>query len=228
MQNLPMVELGGRRFPSTLAALHGVAARRGAIDFESFGRTLFAVDAELRTETYERGLELPTLRRFQELVRRLEIDDATLAEELTREHMGAIHGQTSYLGHHPRVLEGLRARLKLGVCSNFSHSPTALRVLQDAGLRHHLDAVTISETVGIRKPRPEIFRALLDELGVAPEEAVHVGDDLASDVEGAARLGMRTAWISRRVRDPERKLREHTGAPPTWIIRDLAELPDLL
>ncbi len=228
MTNLPMVELGGRRFPSTLQALHGVTARRRDIDFESFGQMLFAVDRELRDQTYKRGLELPTLRRFEELVRRLGIDDPTLAEELTLEHMRAIYEQTTFLSHHPQVLRELHAELKLGVCSNFSHTPTAERVLEEAGLLSHFDAMAISETVGIRKPRPEIFRALLDELGVAPEETVHVGDDLTSDIEGASRLGMRTAWISRRVRDPERALQEHEGPHPTWIIRDLSDLPKIL
>jgi FMN phosphatase YigB (HAD superfamily) len=39
---------------------------------------------------------------------------------------------------------------------------------------------------------------------------------------------MRTAWIRRRVHDPEQALRDHSGAEPTWIIEDLSELPDLL
>ncbi|MEE8313262.1 MAG: HAD family hydrolase [Myxococcota bacterium] len=228
MENLPLVEVGGRKFRSTLKALHQVAARHSDIDFESFGQMLLAVDSELRPETYERGLELPTIRRFGLLVQRLEIDAPDLAEQLTQTHMAGIYGQTRFLPHHPEVLEGLRGRVVLGVCSNFSHAPTAERVLTDAGLRPHFDAVTISEGVGIRKPRPEIFEALLADLDVPPEEAVHVGDDLSSDIDGAARVGMRTAWIQRRVADPERALEKHHGARPTWIIRDLAELLEIL
>ncbi len=228
MDNLPLVEVGGRKFHSTLQALHTVTTQRHPIDFESFGQMLQAVDSELRSTNHSRGLELPTIRRFAELARRLGIDDSTLAEELTEIHMRGIYEQTRFLSHHERILAELKNELKLGVCSNFSHAPTALRVLTDAGLRPHLDAVTISETVGIRKPRPEIFEALLAELDVAPEEVVHVGDDLRSDVDGASRLGMRTAWIRRRVKDPERRLEAHKGEPPTWIIEDLAELPDLI
>lgn len=228
IKNLPLVELGGHKFPSTLLALHEVAERRRTIDFENFGQTLFSVDSDLREETYSVGIELPTIRRFEGLVERLEIDDPTLAEELTQTHMQGIYEQTSFLPHHPRVLEKLRSELKLGVCSNFSHAPTAERVLKDAGLHHHFDAVAISETVGIRKPRPEIFEALLADLDVAPEEVIHVGDSLSSDIDGAARLGMRTAWIRRRIHDPEQALRNYSGARPTWIIEDLSELPDLL
>jgi FMN phosphatase YigB (HAD superfamily) len=46
--------------------------------------------------------------------------------------------------------------------------------------------------VGRRKPDPEIFQRALEALGVAPPEALFVGDTLASDIAGAAALGLRT------------------------------------
>ncbi len=60
--------------------------------------------------------------------------------------------------------------------------------------RPHCTAVTISESVGVRKPRPEIFRHALEALGVEPEETVHVGDNLDADIRGASLLGMRPIW----------------------------------
>jgi len=41
--------------------------------------------------------------------------------------------------------------------------------------------------------------AVLAELGVAPAETLHVGDSLSADIGGAAPLGIRTAWITRRI-----------------------------
>jgi putative hydrolase of the HAD superfamily len=82
--------------------------------------------------------------------------------------------------------------------------------------------------VGFRKPRPEIFRACLDALGVAPEETLHVGDRLAEDVGGARASGLSTCWITRRVSDPARALEAHTGAHPDLVISDLQELPERL
>jgi len=55
-----------------------------------------------------------------------------------------------------------------------------------------------------------------------------VGDSLRADVAGAANAGLRTAWITRRVRDVEAALSEHEGARPDHVIADLAELPDLV
>ena len=52
-----------------------------------------------------------------------------MAETLTRVHMGAVREHVTYLAHHVPVLARLRGRVRLAVCSNFSHSETARRVL---------------------------------------------------------------------------------------------------
>ena len=44
---------------------------------------------------------------------------------------------------------------------------------------------------------PSIFRAVLDLLEVAPDEAVMVGDTIADDVEGARAVGMRAILVDR-------------------------------
>jgi FMN phosphatase YigB (HAD superfamily) len=46
------------------------------------------------------------------------------------------------------------------------------------------------------KPQPEIFRAALDALEVAPEETLMVGDAWTDD-GGAAALGIRTLILPR-------------------------------
>jgi putative hydrolase of the HAD superfamily len=118
--------------------------------------------------------------------------------------------------------------VRLAVCSNFSHSQTAFAVLEAAGLRWSFDAVVISDAVGFRKPRPEIFRATLGALGTEPEETLHVGDNLAADVAGAAALGMRTAWITRRVAKADEALAKHAGAKPDHVLADLRELFEIV
>jgi putative hydrolase of the HAD superfamily len=142
--------------------------------------------------------------------------------------MGMLVGQVRPVAHHADVLAALRARgVALAVCSNFSHSQTALAVLEAAGLRWHFDAILVSDAVGWRKPRPEIFRATLGALGAAPAETLHVGDSLSADVAGAAALGMRTAWLTRRVPEPEAALAKHEGPRPDHVVADLAQIAEL-
>jgi putative hydrolase of the HAD superfamily len=228
MDRLPPIEIDGRRFPSTAGALHALVRAHASVSWEVFSRALIAVEREVRAPRAEAGRELPTLERMQEMLRRLGTPDDALAEALTAEHMRLLREQVAHHPHHVAVLERLRGCVRLGVCSNFSHSQTALAILEEAGLRWHFDAVLVSDATGFRKPRREIFDATCAVLGVAPGETLHVGDHLRLDVAGGAAAGLRTAWLTRRIPDPEAALREHAGPAPTHVIRDLAELPELV
>jgi len=228
MNDLPRIEIGGRFVPSTAGALHEVAAAYASVDFERFISVLTEVDRALRETRHARGLELPTLERFEVVVDRLEIDAPELPGILTETHMGMIRDQVSIPENHERILGSLARRVRLGLCSNFSHSAMALGLLEECGFRTHFDALVISDAIGIRKPRAEIFEAVLAELGVAPQEALHVGDSLSADIGGAAPLGIRTVWITRRIADRDAALRAHEGPSPDYVIEELSEIEGLL
>jgi len=92
------------------------------------------------------------------------------------------------------VLDLLCARsVKIGLVSNTSRDLGALV----EHFRLPVDAWVWSGRHGKVKPSPTIFMAVLEELGVAPEDAVMVGDSLEDDVEGARALGMRAYLVDR-------------------------------
>jgi putative hydrolase of the HAD superfamily len=227
LEALPPLRVEGELVSPTAPALHAAFGAE-AIPFEAFVRALRGVDKEVRQRQHREGREVSTRERFAALARALGVADEALVERLRREHMGRLRGQVREVAHHRGLLRALRGRLSLAVCSNFTDTETALAVLGEAGLRDSLEVVTISEAVGWRKPRREIFESLLGELGLAPGEVLHVGDNLEADVGGAAALGMRTAWLTRRVGDPAAALERYKGPPPDLTIADLAELPALL
>jgi len=72
------------------------------------------------------------------------------------------------------------------------------RLLDGLGLLEHLRVLAFSDEVGATKPDPRPFRAALDPLGVAPQDALHVGDLRRTDVAGARALGLRTVRIRAR------------------------------
>jgi putative hydrolase of the HAD superfamily len=227
MDGLPLVTIDGRTFPSTVGVLHAEIARHAPITLEELAAAQRAVDEEVRAPRYEVGRELPTLERMSLVLAALGVEHPELAERLTALHMGLLVDQVRPVAHHADVLAALRGRVQLAVCSNFTHSQTALAVLEATGLRWHFDAVLVSDTVGFRKPRPEIFRATLGALGAAPDETLHVGDNLSADIAGAAALGMRTAWITRRVAKAEDQLAKHSGPRPDHVVADLAEIAQI-
>jgi HAD superfamily hydrolase (TIGR01549 family) len=63
-------------------------------------------------------------------------------------------------------------------------------------LAAHVDALVVSEEAGVWKPDPAIFHIALQRLGVAPGEAVMVGDSWGADIVGAARAGIRAIWFN--------------------------------
>lgn len=227
-ERMAPIEFRGAKLAGTARALYETFARKvTGVSFDAFAETLQAVDAEFGKSRYAEGLELPTGERFAAVVERVGGDDG-LVEELVQVHMGALREHVGLLDHHPAVLTDLRAMASLALCSNFSHSETALRVLDEAGLRGHLDVIAVSDVQGFRKPRPEIFHEALDGLGVRPEETLHVGDNLFADVGGAGPLGIRTVWLTRRVPDTQKILDRYEGPAPDFVLADLAELPPLV
>jgi putative hydrolase of the HAD superfamily len=119
----------------------------------------------------------------------------------------------------PRVLEELRARgVLLAVVSNFDGRLVPL--LAALGISQRVDTIVHSSEAGSAKPDPAIFRAALGRLGVAPADALHVGDDPAADVAGARHAGLGAALVDRRGRWPA----VLEGVP---VLRSLDELPGL-
>lgn len=94
------------------------------------------------------------------------------------------------------ALRELRERgLRLVVASNWDCSLP--EVLERTGLREAVDGVVTSAAAGARKPDPALFGAALRLAGSAASEAVHVGDSLERDVEGARRAGVRAVLVDR-------------------------------
>jgi len=92
------------------------------------------------------------------------------------------------------MLVELGGRYKLAIISNMI-SNVARFVLQKFDLEPYFDYVVLSRDLGIRKPDPEIFNFTLKNLGAKSSAAVHVGDSLEHDVQGAKNVGMKTVWI---------------------------------
>ena len=57
--------------------------------------------------------------------------------------------------------------------------------------------VFTSEDAKSYKPCGKIFDMALEEAGLRPNEVIHIGDSIGSDVKGARRKGIRALWINR-------------------------------
>jgi HAD superfamily hydrolase (TIGR01509 family) len=109
------------------------------------------------------------------------------------------------------------AGFRLAVASNWDASLPA--ILAEVGLGERFAAVSVSAVAGARKPDAEVFHRALDRLGVAPQDAIHVGDDPVRDCVGAANAGLRAVLLARGGTAPD---------VPCRRIETLTALPGLL
>ena len=70
-------------------------------------------------------------------------------------------------------------------------------ILEQLGISKFFSALAISSEVGADKPNPFIFQRAAELCGVAPNEALHVGDDPVRDWEGAAHAGVAAFELER-------------------------------
>ena len=110
-----------------------------------------------------------------------------------------ILGETDLYSGVREVFETLRSMgLKLGVLSDFP-VPKKLELLKIDGI---WDYAYSSEEVGYLKPNPEPFTHLADCLSLAPEDVLYVGNNYEYDIVGASKVGMKTAYLSSKRKNP--------------------------
>lgn len=100
------------------------------------------------------------------------------------------------------LLELVRRGLRLGVVTDAPRFKAYQR-LDAAGLTDFFEMVVTLTDHGARKPDERPFREALDVLGLKPQEVLMVGDWPERDMEGAAAVGMRTAWAAYGHRGPD-------------------------
>jgi putative hydrolase of the HAD superfamily len=140
-------------------------------------------------------------------------EDAAHVEGAMRHFFAARNAVTPYDDVLPGLLK-LQHQVMLGTISNGNAD------LEVIGLAHHFKVSLAAADFGKAKPDPGIFRAACQALGVAPSEAVYVGDDLALDVAGAQRAGLRAVWLNRSGSDAHLA----AGVQPDAICRSFEEL----
>jgi putative hydrolase of the HAD superfamily len=97
-----------------------------------------------------------------------------------------------------QVLQELRKeKYKIGLICNTGRTPGFVlrELLTRYSLLKYFDVTLFSDETIVRKPDAKIFRLALKALNCPPSRALHVGDDLKNDVQGALNIGMQVVWI---------------------------------
>jgi putative hydrolase of the HAD superfamily len=117
-------------------------------------------------------------------------DDPALAEAAFEVFFEARHAVTLY-GDVLPGLERLASRYRLVAVSNGNAE------VHRVGLERFFSGSVSARLHGVAKPDPTIFTAACAAAGAAPDQVLHLGDDLAADVDGALAAGLHAGWICR-------------------------------
>lgn len=185
---------------AALSGVHDAHACFESVPFEEFEQRHARILEELHADVLagRRGLDAARVERFRRLFESVgaSAGDALLqaaAAAYRERYMSArraIAGAVALLGE-------VRRRARVAVVSN-NLLEEQQQKLRHCALDAHVDALVVSEEVGVSKPDPRIFEVALERLGVVPDEAVMIGDSWAADVAGARAAGIRPIWFNPR------------------------------
>lgn len=120
---------------------------------------------------------------------------------------------------------------RLASVTNRGYSgPRFQEEMEELGLTQLFEHVAVSCDIGYMKPHPRLFQFALEQMGVAAEESVMVGDSLRADVEGAKTLGMTTVWRRPPLGEPlepATEVQEPGPLAPDYVIDEIGEMKGL-
>jgi len=136
------------------------------------------------------------------------------------------------------IAELARRGLVLGIVSNAQfYTPLMLHAFLGMDIAHagfDLQCSAWSYREGVAKPSTRIYEPVIAGLssghGIAPNQALYIGNDRRNDIWPAAELGFRTALFA----GDARSLRQHhddtrlAGVEPDRILTDLMQITDAL
>jgi len=192
-------------------------------------------------ERYPRVLELHTLESMRDLRARMAIEHPAMRHDFTWLRLESLRRHAREAGYPEAMaeevfavfyrarnevtlyddvlpsLERLHSRFRLFAISNGNADLAAI------GLARFFEHAIAARDAGVLKPDPRIFALLLQRAGVLAERALHAGDDVVADVEGARRAGITPVWVNRDGADWPA-----AASPQPLTVRSLAELATLL
>jgi HAD superfamily hydrolase (TIGR01549 family) len=230
---LPTLQIDGKEVSTTApAAYEAYTDSFGKIDFDVFYRAFSQSYTQAISQRQKDFREVLTPQRFRFMLGMLghpatEITDEAV-DKITKAHMGQLAESFEVRPESLEVLNWAKARYRTAMISNFAYAPTFHQALDRFGIRSVFETIVVSAEVGWVKPHRIIFDHTLEKMGIQASEALFIGDQLYVDVYGALNCGMHVAWIETERQDWLRPETKFSDCPPTYTVRVLKELIELL
>lgn len=166
--------------------------------WDDFHTVYRIVCSEMMEQSHRSGREHRFEQRFSETLRRMDrvrvLSDGD-GNALARAFAKLVLEQCRPIDGAREALAAVARRCPVAVVSNYSNADAVIESLMQFGLIERVSTVVVSAELGWAKPHSAPFRAALDRLGAAANDALFVGDEIKHDMQGAKAIGLRTAWL---------------------------------
>jgi putative hydrolase of the HAD superfamily len=151
---------------------------------------------------------------------KLGCNDEQTANNIAANYANILDGALEFFPNAENTLKELvKKRVKLALLTNGAGEAQRAKI-QRFKLGRYFSICLIEGELGYGKPDQRFFKMALDKLGVMPNQAWMVGDDLERDITGAQAAEIFSVWYDFR----EAGLPASSTVKPDRIINNLAEL----
>jgi len=133
--------------------------------------------------------------RFVALFKQFRISNRKLALQIEDEYLQECPRNGRLIEGCIEVLDHLAPHYKLVIITNGFEESQRIK-MEHSGLAPYFEHVFTSESVGSKKPSPEYFTFVLNELQADASECLVIGDNPQSDILGGNRAGIDTYWVN--------------------------------
>jgi putative hydrolase of the HAD superfamily len=177
------------------------------IDFEEFHSVYHGINEKLWEDIRDGIIDKEYLRkhRFYDTFKHFGVDDEALSMYFEEHFLDKILNHNKLVEGAQYILDYLKAKnYTLHIISNGFKEVTERKCIL-SGIDHYFQTITSADSVGVRKPRPEIFEYSLGLSDATKENSILIGDDWVADVVGAQNFGMDVIFFDVFNEDPHQE-----------------------
>lgn len=132
--------------------------------------------------------------RFRDFIAAIDMD--AVPEKMCADYIDALSRQHILIPGALEMVAEVAQHMPVAIVTNGIKQIQRARFM-GSPMMEHVKALVISHEEGVDKPDPRLLYIALEKLGgVAPENALMVGDSLTSDVQAAINAGMDACWYN--------------------------------
>lgn len=195
--------------------------RNGVKDFDEFFTTYRSVNHDL-WDLYREGKidkEFLNFQRFYQTLFEYGIENKALAEEMAKKYVEWSPLKTHLFDGTFELLDYLKSKYHLHIITNGFEEVQTVK-LRESKLEPYFEQVIISETTPVKKPHPKIFQYAMHLAKANVEDCLMIGDDIDTDIKGAAGVGMDQIWTN--------FTKDKSDFKPTFEVETLLEIKEIL